>query len=455
MAKPLPSKVLRVGVVHGGRIIEERLFRKPASITVGQGPKNTFFVPDPNLPDKMPVLEYTRTGYALVFTEDMDGRVRLGSGADVDFAALRAQGTASQRGDSWVLGLSDQDRGKITLGNLTLLFQFVVPPPEPTAAQLPASARGSFWSGVDRVFAGLLGTTSLFALTLAFTTALAPMPEEEELSLEELPDRYAKVMMPAKPPEPEKPADKPAANDSAKKDEKKAEKKPDEPIPAAKADATPAESAARKAAIQERVAQSGILKILGSNGGAGAGSAFADVLGSSSASNDISAALAGAGGVGVATSDLLGGPGGTGPRGGATGEVATIGAIATKGGGNVNVGEKQEVAVKAETKLEAAEVESSTVDREGLARYVKSRLKAITSCYEKELKRNPSLKGRVVVRFTIKPDGRTSDVDVEENTVGSDAVGACIKTLIRTWTFPFKPEEETTVAYPFVFSPAS
>jgi len=300
----------------------------------------------------------------------------------------------------------------------------------------------------------LLSTCMLFALTLAFTTALSPMPTEEELKLEELPDRYAKVMMPAKPPEPEKPADKPAASDTGKTEEKKPEKKADEPIPAAKADATPAEAAARKAAIQERVAQSGILKILGSTGGAGGG-AFADVLGGSSASNDISAALAGAGGVGVATSDMLGGPGGTGPRGGATGEVATIGAIATKGVGAVNVGEKQEVAVKAETKLEAAEVESSTVDREGLARYVKSRLKAITSCYEKELKRNPSLKGRVVVRFTIKPDGRTSDVDVEENTVGSDAVGACIKTLIKTWTFPFKPEEETTVAYPFVFAPAS
>jgi TonB family protein len=85
---------------------------------------------------------------------------------------------------------------------------------------------------------------------------------------------------------------------------------------------------------------------------------------------------------------------------------------------------------------------------------VKARLKAIQHCYEKELKRNPSLKGKVVVRFSIMPSGRTGDIEIEENTLGNDAVGACIRTAIRGWTFPFKPDDEVPVAYPFVFSPA-
>ncbi|MEN9797814.1 MAG: hypothetical protein RL653_1510 [Pseudomonadota bacterium] len=457
MATSLPNKVLRVGFIHGGRIIDERLFRKPQSITVGQGEKNTFYLPDPSLPKSFTVLELTRTGYALVFSEDMQGRVRLGSGADVDFASLRAQGTATQRGDNWVLGLSDQDRGKLTLGDMTLLFQFVVPPPEATATKLPDSVRGSFWQGVDQVFAGIMSASLLFFLTLATVLSLSPLPEEPELSLEELPDRYARVIIPTKPPEPEKPADKGPSDDGPKTETKKPEKKPEQAAPAdSKPAGTPAEAAARTAAIQQRVAQSGLLKILGTTGGSGGG-ALADVLGSAGTSNDIAAALAGAGGVGVATSDaLLGGAGaGTGPRGAATGEAVGIGTIATKGAGTVTQGEKKEVEIQAKTTLETAEVESTTVDREGLARYVKSRLRAITSCYEKELKRNPSLKGRVVVRFTIKPDGRTTDVQVDENTVGSDAVAQCIRTLIRAWTFPFKPEEEATVSYPFVFAPAN
>ena len=39
--------------------------------------------------------------------------------------------------------------------------------------------------------------------------------------------------------------------------------------------------------------------------------------------------------------------------------------------------------------------------------------------------------------------------------MGNDAVGNCIRTYVRGWVFPFKPEEEVTVAYPFVFSPES
>jgi hypothetical protein len=52
------------------------------------------------------------------------------------------------------------------------------------------------------------------------------------------------------------------------------------------------------------------------------------------------------------------------------------------------------------------------------------------------------------------PSGRTGSIEVEENTLGNEAVGSCIRTVIRSWVFPFKPDDEVPVAYPFVFSPA-
>jgi TonB family protein len=99
-------------------------------------------------------------------------------------------------------------------------------------------------------------------------------------------------------------------------------------------------------------------------------------------------------------------------------------------------------------------VDSSDVDRDALARYVKARLKAIQGCYERELKRNPSLKGKVLVRFSITPAGRAGSVSIEENSL-NEAVASCISSVIRGWVFPFKPSDEVPVAYPFVFSPAS
>ncbi|HEY0096344.1 MAG TPA: AgmX/PglI C-terminal domain-containing protein, partial [Archangium sp.] len=124
------------------------------------------------------------------------------------------------------------------------------------------------------------------------------------------------------------------------------------------------------------------------------------------------------------------------------------------GGGKVDLGSKKEVEVSGRVTTSTPEVESSEVDREALARYIKSRLKAIQGCYEKELKRNPSLKGKVMVRFNILPSGRTGEIEIEENTLGNDAVASCIRTVVRGWMFPFKPDDEVPVAYPFVFTPA-
>ena len=72
-------------------------------------------------------------------------------------------------------------------------------------------------------------------------------------------------------------------------------------------------------------------------------------------------------------------------------------------------------------------MDSADVDRAALSRYIRDRLGAIRGCYERELKRNPRLKGKVVVRFNITPAGRAGDVRIEENTLGSPEVGSCIQ----------------------------
>jgi TonB family protein len=80
------------------------------------------------------------------------------------------------------------------------------------------------------------------------------------------------------------------------------------------------------------------------------------------------------------------------------------------------------------------------------------RLRSVQGCYEKELKLNPALKGKVVVRFVIRTTGRVGDVSIDQNTMGSAGVGSCIVNLVRTWVFPMKLEEDTPVSFPFVFS---
>ncbi len=194
------------------------------------------------------------------------------------------------------------------------------------------------------------------------------------------------------------------------------------------------------------MAQRGLLKLLGAD--TGNSGAIDDVLSSGSTNSDIASALAGAGGVAVANADAIGAGG---RKGGGSGKEAGIGDLATQGGGAVALGQKGQTRVSASVSASAPEVESSTLDRDAVARYIKSRNAAIRSCYERELKLNPSLKGKLAMRITITTTGKVSEVEVDEDSLHSDAVSSCIRGLIRCWNFPFKPEQDAAVQFSWNF----
>jgi len=437
MSKPASSsaKILRVGVIRDGKIIEERHIRHPSAVTIGQDGTNTFVIPASELPATFPVFEYRNGQYSLLFTDRMNGRVANRSG-DFDFAGLKTKGLVQKRGSVWALPLDESAKGKVSLGEVTLLFQFVAPRPEPARIELPADVRGTVWRSIDHLFFGILAASLFLHFAGAACIALSPKPPDTDLALDELPDRFARVLLPPKPPEPEQQKAPEQTAQEEKKDVKKDLKKKD----------LPQDATQRKAVLQQRVASKGLLKILGSAGGSGA---LSDVLGSGTGSGDVAAALAGARGVSIATADSVGAR-----AGGGAGRTAGICDVGTSGGGKVALAGKGDAKVSGQVSTAAPEVDSADVDRAALSRYIRYRLGAIRGCYERELKRNPGLKGKVVVRFNITPAGRAGDVRIEENTLGSPEVASCISGLMRSWIFPFKPPDEVPVQYPFLFTSA-
>jgi outer membrane biosynthesis protein TonB len=292
------------------------------------------------------------------------------------------------------------------------------------------------WRSIDHLFFGILAASLFLHFAGAACIALSPKPPDPDLALDELPDRFARVLLPPKPPEPEQQKAPEQTAQEEKKDVKKDVKKKD----------LPQDATQRKAVLQQRVAGKGLLKILGSAGGSGA---LSDVLGSGTGSGDVAAALAGARGVSIATADSVGAR-----AGGGAGRTAGIGDVGTSGGGKVALAGKGDAKVSGQVSTAAPEVDSADVDRAALSRYIRDRLGAIRGCYERELKRNPALKGKVVVRFNITPAGRAGDIRIEENTLGSPEVASCISGLMRSWIFPFKPPDEVPVQYPFLFTSA-
>jgi TonB family protein len=166
---------------------------------------------------------------------------------------------------------------------------------------------------------------------------------------------------------------------------------------------------------------------------------------------DVATALSGAGGVAMATDPGAGG----GRKGGGQGGAASIGDLATSGGGAVAYGSKTEVKVTGTVATEAAEIDSSDIDQGKLSAFVRARMGLIKACYENALKRNPSLKGKVVIRFTILETGGVADVGASQNTLGAPDVAACIMNTMRTWRTQFRPSGPVSVEYPFLFTPSN
>ena len=237
-AAPVQStlpKVLRIGIIQGGKIVEERIIRRRETVTVGPSEKANFVFAAQDLPSsRFELFETKGEEYTLNFIETMSGRISVG-GTVAELADFRKSGKARARGKVWQLPLDDQARGKIAVGESTILFQFVAPPPMQPRPQLPAAVRGNLLANAFNFSTVCI----LFFLILeaglciwwANTDWPKPNMEEEFSRLKELiQPRIAKIEEPdkAEADTGETEDDKKAEEDDAKKKKKKDDGKEDD-----------------------------------------------------------------------------------------------------------------------------------------------------------------------------------------------------------------------------------
>lgn len=118
-------RVLRLAVVQHGRVVEERLLKRRARVTAGPTEKSLLVVL--GLPREVTLFEPTASGYSLVSSAHVRGRV-------VNHGGARDVGA-----DTGFIPLDDVSRGKLELGGVTVLFQMVAAPPVQPRPQLPVA----------------------------------------------------------------------------------------------------------------------------------------------------------------------------------------------------------------------------------------------------------------------------------------------------------------------------
>ncbi|MCU1279937.1 MAG: putative abductin-like protein, partial [bacterium] len=436
----------RIGIIQNGKIVEERLVRKRENVTIGQSTRNTFVVPASNaLPRTFTIFELTPAGYAINFSDMMDGRVSLGDQV-VALPALR-QGKAQKKGELWHLLLPDRSRGKVVIGDVTVLFQFVTPPPVQPRPQLPPSVRSSLMQNLDWMLVAVVAAS--FLLHFGFVIYLRNIDWPRKPDIEEIPDRFVQMIVPKKVEEP-KPVV--AQQDDEKKEEKKTEKKDKgdakpKPQKVRDPEAEARAAAERRARLAADVQKMGVLKILGAKGENGS---VADLVKGGDVSGDADKVFAQVGGVGVAGAGAGGlrsakGAGGTGSlRGG--------GSLRASGPGEVGTGERGgERVVKGVVKDSAPTDVDGSLDPSIIAKEIRSRLGAVKACYEAGLKRNPNIGGKLQLRFEISSVGKVTSADIENDTMHDEEVASCIKARVITWRFPAPAGGSVQFSYPFIF----
>ena len=84
---------------------------------------------------------------------------------------------------------------------------------------------------------------------------------------------------------------------------------------------------------------------------------------------------------------------------------------------------------------------------------IKRHLNAIRYCYERELRTNPSLTGKVVVKFVIAKDGTVATAEIKSSTLTNSPVEQCLVGRFIRMQFPAPAGGGiVVVSYPFLFT---
>ena len=436
-------KVLRIGVVQSGRVIEERIIKQRITVTVGSNEKSMFVIPSQAVPPMFKLFELIGSDYYLNFLDGMNGRVALATGI-TELQALRGQ--AKKVGGAYQVKLTEEARGKVVVGETTFLFQFVAPPPVQPRPQLPLAVKGGIASTIDWTLTIIAAFSFLlhFGLVGAMYSDWMDPVVGDDFNVAGLVDLMKNI--PA-PPVVEPTDTNPVATATATAT---AVAKPTaaggaKPSTAGKSAGQVSDAKAAALAAQADQMQMQMLAAL--NGGS-------SVQGALNRSDippvDLSGAAASNAGVGHGSGDLKIGGGGSPVQGGGKGSgLAGIGG--GTGGSGTGAGAGTETKVAGPTGVAQVGGSTATVPISDADRVIAGLRARFRNCYQTGLNSDPSMSGKVLISAKVGPNGEVSSSDVVSNTGLSPGVAQCIAGVVKRATFNAPGGGGSTLQIPVTF----
>lgn len=381
----------------------------------------------------VPVVKYTRRG-AEVFRRGVSGRLqRQGQAVDL----------VEGKGRELILA---GDTAHVVVGSDRVFVRFASEP------ELRWTADDAREHRFARRLNGIAAGTSvgLFALmAMASWIYQYRNADQEVIALEdegfaEVEIQELKMEEPPKPPEPPEPVPEPLPTTEPEQ-QPPADAKPEKVAAKAEVKPTPDAKPSRPA----------VLDVLNN----------IPKVDDSASSQNLSAALSNIKGVrvpgatsGPRVSSLIGkGPSSGVQIGGAAGGLSTSGinSLLRKDGGAGALGGKGDRAVSGKVvglKSQLAKKGEGELSKEEIQKVINAHIGEIQFCYEKQLRTQPGLAGRVVLEWGVNPQGKVSVVKVAQSSLQSADATSCMMGKLKAWKFPPPRGGSVTIVFPFVFN---
>lgn len=439
MAMQTGPKVLRIGVVQAGRVIEERIIKQRVSVTVGSHERAMFVISAQAVPPQFKLFELIGNDYYLNFLDGMTGRVALATGI-TDIAALRGQ--ARRVGNAYQVKLTEEARGKIVVGDTTFLFQFVAPPPIQPRPQLPLAVKGGLASQIDWTLTIIAAFSFLmhFGFIGAMYSDWMDPVVGDDTNIQGLIDLAKNV--PTPPPEQPTEVTTATATATATAAATAAAK----PAAAAGAGKSSGSVSDAKAAALSQQADQMQMQMLAAFGGQSA------VQGALNRSDippvDLSGAAQSSSGVAHGSGDLKLGSGGSPVQGGGKGGLGGIGGSTTAQAASTAGAARDVGGPKGDAQLGGT---SMTVPVSNADRVIAGLRPRFKSCYQRGLNSDPTMAGKVVIAAKVGPNGEVNDAPIESNSGLSPEVASCIARVVRSAQFDAPGGNGSTIRIPVTF----
>ncbi len=432
------------------------IVHKGGQFTVGQSGSNDLILYGTEYPRKHSLFFQQDGAYVINIRPFISGEVTLDE-TTLHINDLLKHDVLPRKGDNFLLKLSPAKTGFVTVGDARIEFSF-----QYIERKTPKIEKSSVYSWT-RTTAKDLGKDLLFKFIFLILFTLNALiiyglkdyqvNITKKIDIERIPERLAKFII--KPPEEPRVNEMTSAganletNNSTDKSEKKSDQK------------TSGENNGNQSRTRgsrgggNPAASSGLLGLIGGSGPSSKSSSIVDALVDKGLVADLESILGGGSNLKVSKNgnnkdaiDPLDQLIGTGGSGGIDNWLEDMEEDVPQ----VTLTKKAKVDLIQPSQVTGSAEALGYRSEQSIMNVVLSRQGRITYLYEKFLKRNPNLRGKISIEFTIAANGFVTEAKVIESTMNHPQLEKELLALVKRLTFDPIPSGSVTTIFPFQFS---